>query len=206
MIAAPTFAPTAMTTLQGDIGGNRIASPKMAVDPNNADIVYVANQTGIFWVTYNGGADWSIVTPLLSALSTCQVQAPAKPQASGIVVGSNAVTSNIKAASSAGYQVYAYNITHPSAVGQDALQDAVMGATIDGATTTLNLQNWVQSPGVSINDTIYLGAGGYVAIDKTSGTVANPGIALGVTWCEGCGQQESILWLGMGCCCNVAFH
>ena len=51
-----TFTPTALTTIQGDIGGNRLSSPKMAVDPNNADIVYVANQTGIFWVTYNGGS------------------------------------------------------------------------------------------------------------------------------------------------------
>ena len=32
-----------------------------------------------------------------------------------------------------------------------------MGATVNGATTTLNLQNWVQPPGVSVNDTIYLG-------------------------------------------------
>ena len=191
-----TFVPTAMTTLQGDIGGNRLASPKMAVDPNNADIVYVANQTGIFWVTYNGGANWSIVTPLLSALGTCQIQAPAKPQASVIVVGSNAVTANIKAAISAGYQVYAYNITHPSAVGQDALQDAVMGATIDGAATTLNLQSWVQSPGVSINDTVYLGAGGYVAIDKTSGTVVNPGIALGVRGAKDVASKN--LYFGWG--------
>ena len=64
-----------MTTIQGDIGGNRLASPKMAVDPNNADIVYVANQTGIFWVTYNGGTNWSMVAPLLAALTTCKVQA-----------------------------------------------------------------------------------------------------------------------------------
>ena len=65
-----------------------------------------------------------------------------------------------------GYQIYAYNMTHPSAVGQDALQDAVMDATINGPATTIRLQNWVQSPGVSVNDMIYLGAGGYVAIER----------------------------------------
>ena len=73
-----TFTPTAMTTIQGDIGGNRLASPKMAVDPNNADIVYIANQTGIFWVTYNGGTNWSMVAPLLAALTPCKVKAAAQ--------------------------------------------------------------------------------------------------------------------------------
>ena len=159
---------------------------------------------GNLWVTYNGGADWSLVKPLLSALSTCQVQAPAKPQASSIVVGSNAVTALVKSAGAAGYQVYAYDITRPSAIGQDALQDAVMGAKIDGATTTLNLQSWVQSQGVSINDTIYLGASGYVAIDKTSGTLPNPGIALGVNGAKGV-ASKSVLRLGMGRCLDVAF-
>ena len=141
----------------------------MAVDPNNADIVYVANQTGIFWVTYNGGSNWSMVTPLLAALTSCKVQTAVKPQAITIVVEFNAATAHIKAAKSAGYQIYAYNMTHPLAVGQDALQDAVMDATIDGPATTIRLQNWVQSPGVAVNDMIYLGAGGYVAIDKMSG-------------------------------------
>ena len=168
----------------------------MAVDPNNADIVYVANQTGIFWVTYNGGSNWSMVAPLLAALTSCKVQTAVKPQAQTIVVESNAVTAHIKAARSAGYQIYAYNMTHPSAVGQDALQDAVMDATVNGDATTIRLQNWVQPPGVSVNDTIYLGAGGYVAIDKMSGTVANPGIALGVAGAKGVASKN--LYFGWG--------
>ena len=191
-----TFTPTSLTTIQGDIGGNRLSSPKMAVDPNNADIVYVANQTGIFWVTYNGGSNWSMVTPLLAALTSCKVQTAVKPQAITIVVESNAATAHIKAAKSAGYQIYAYNMTHPLAVGQDALQDAVMDATIDGPATTIRLQNWVQSPGVAVNDMIYLGAGGYVAIDKMSGTVPNPGIARGVPGAKGVASKN--LYFGWG--------
>ena len=190
-----TFAPTAMTTIQGDIGGNRLASPKMAVDPNNADIVYIANQTGIFWVTYNGGTNWSMVAPLLAALTPCKVKAAAQPQTQKLVVESNAVTAHIAAAIRS-VQIYAYDMTRPSAVGQDALQDAVVGATVSGETTTLNLQNWVQPPGVSVNDTIYLGGGGYVAIDKTSGTVANPGIALGVAGAKGVASKN--LYFGWG--------
>ena len=124
-----TFTPTALTTIQGDIGGNRLASPKMAVDPNNADIVYIANQTGIFWVTYNGGANWSMVAPLLAAIDPLQSKAAAQPQTKSLSSSLNAVTAHIDAAIKS-VQLYAYDMTHPSAVGQDALQDAVVGATV----------------------------------------------------------------------------
>ena len=174
------------------------SSPKMAVDPNNADIVDVANQAPIFWVTYNGGSNCSMVTPLLAVFTSCKVQNGwlQLQVLKTIVVESNAATAHIKAATSAGYQIYAYNITHPAAVGQDALQDAVTDATINGSATTIRLQNWVQSPGVAVNDMIYLGACGYVAIDKTSGTVPNPGIALGVPGAKGVASKN--LYFGWG--------
>ena len=128
-------------------------------------------------------------------IDPCKVKAAAQPQTQKLVVESNAVTAHI-AATIRLIQIYAYDMTRPSAVGQDALQDAVVGATVSGETTTLNLQNWVQPPGVSINDTIYLGGGGYVAIDKTSGTVANPGIALGVAGAKGVASKN--LYFGWG--------
>ena len=62
-----TWSPTRMTTFQGSLG-HRLSGPKMRVDPNNPDIVYAGNLTGIFFVSYNGGENWTRIDPLLAAL------------------------------------------------------------------------------------------------------------------------------------------
>ena len=57
-----------MTTFQGSLG-HRLSGPKMRVDPNNPDIVYAGNMTGVFFVTYNGGENWTRIDPLLARLA-----------------------------------------------------------------------------------------------------------------------------------------
>ena len=54
-----------------------------------------------------------------------------------------------------------------------------------GSATSVNMFGYVEPPGVSPGDTIYFGLGSLVEIDGTSGTVPNPGIALGVPGAKG---------------------
>jgi hypothetical protein len=193
-----TFTPTAMTTIAGDIGGNRLSSPKMAVDPNNADIVYIANQAGVFFVTYNGGATWSLVSPLLPALSTTTIALASNAGETTLKVKTNAITASITRAKSAGYAVYVYNIDHPASVGNDAIGCNVQGVKNNGDGTTSILVGTYPQGTSSVGDTLYVGASGYVAFDKTGGTVANPGIALGASGASGVASKNIYFGWGWG--------
>jgi len=182
-----TFNKTAMTNLQGGTG-NRLNGPKLWVDPNNADIVYVANATGVFFVTYNGGANWSIVKDALQALNFVTVSASnAAPGNQRISINPDAnAASAIKAGRSGGFNIYAYNLQHPQAVGQNDIVDQIITA-VD---KEILLTSWINSPGVTAGDQIYYGAGALVVIDGSSGTVPNPGIALGVPGASGVASKQ----------------
>src|SRR4029079_8274655 len=75
-----------LTQCQGsdsNSGSARYLGPKMAIDPNNKDIVYVCNSTGVYFVTYNGGTTWHRVDAMLAALPNAKTTAATR-------VGSNA--------------------------------------------------------------------------------------------------------------------
>ena len=59
-----------------------------------------------------------------------------------------------------------------------------------GSATSVNLFGYVEPPGVSPGDTIYFGLGSLVEIDGASGTVPNPGIALGIPGAKGVASKN----------------
>ena len=177
-----TWSPTSMTTFQGGLG-HRLSGPKMRVDPNNPDIVYAGNLTGIFFVTYNGGENWTRIDPLLAALPSARTSAASEPGSGTLKFASNPVTEAVGAwkRQPGAPAACAYNATKSLAVGSNGDFDIISA----GSATSVNLFGYIEPPGVSPGDTIYFGLGSLVEIDGASGTVPNPGIALGVPGAKG---------------------
>ena len=178
---AITWSLTGKTTVSASTP-NKFAGPHMAVDPNNADIVYLMALPGVVYVTYNGGSNWSRVDALLAALPSCNATANANDGANTVSVDSNPIA---KAAAG----VYAaYDATRELALGTNGGYDLVGGGSTANSFSTGMLQSYtgvIGAGSVRARDTIYFGMGGGVCIDGSSGTLANPGVALGVPGATG---------------------
>ncbi len=167
----------------------------MAVDPNNQDIVYISNQTGVFFVTYNGGTDWKTVDPLFAALPMQQTSGPAAAGQNNIPFASNAITKllgTVIPTMGSNSALFAYNRDAPLTVGSNSLYYDNISSASDVHIAVLVIQSRIKggSTAVMAGDRIYFGPGACVAIDGNSGTVPNPGIALGVPGATGVASKN----------------
>ena len=113
-----------MISFQGSWGDdtNRLWGNKMAIDPNNENIVYVSNSTGVIFATYNGGTTWHIITDLYAAMSFATVSGRCygKPQQSYgycyIQCCDYRRTSTFTKPPAAIHSVYAYNRDAPNSL------------------------------------------------------------------------------------------
>lgn len=176
-----TWSKTTNTAVSGG-NTNKFAGPHMSVDPHNADIVYLMAAPGNVYVTYNGGSNWSRVDALLSALPSCTATASENDGGNTVAVNSNPIAG-------AAASVYAaYDATHELALGTNGPYDLVGGGSTSTSFSVGMLESYngkVGAGSVRKGDSIYFGLGGGVCIDGSSGTVANPGIALNVPGATG---------------------
>lgn len=170
--AGNTWTVNSTTPLAGQGGSlGKFGGPHMAVDPNNADVVYIISLSGICYVTYDGGVTLSVITGLLAALPTATATADT-------LAGNNTVT--VGSCPIAGLTEYcAYNSTHPLSVGSSGNTDQVFFADATSFVPfVISPQDKATSgyvAGVSTGDVFYFGTGCSVCIDPSATTKANPG-------------------------------
>jgi hypothetical protein len=162
-------------------GGDMYQGPPMAVDPNNADVLYIMGINGAVWVTYDGGVTLSAMTTLMTAaLPHCSASGNTGTDGNSATitfkVDSNPVLGNT---SSLGV----FDATKPFAVGgsgSDFYHDSLSSST----TVTVNfIQSadglpfgfGLNTPGVANGDSIYFGYMGGIVVDPSEGTVTNTG-------------------------------
>ena len=189
-----TFTPTALTSVSG-AADTAYAGPHIVIDPNNAQIIYVIGLSGVIKVTYNGGANWHVVSALLGALY--HANANGGQTSNGQIV--NLTPSNpINGIGT--IQFAAYDLQNELAVGSNGGYDYVLASTSSSVTINRIQPNDGSGgngkPGVVNNDDLYFGLGLSVTIDGSSGTVTNPGIALGDPNCSG--SASKIVYFGFG--------
>jgi hypothetical protein len=137
---------------------SRGIGPLMAVDPNNPDVVYIADAVGIIHRSFDGGNTWQIVHTLTSALLSARTIAPTVKK-DNVLHFSSVPPSVLKRGK---YPVYAYDVTNPKAI-TSALR--VNG----GNSTSVRLSGHRQGA-IARGDTILFGSFASIVFDPTSGT------------------------------------
>ena len=144
--------------IAADTEWSRGIGPVMAVDPNNPDIVYIADAAGVIHRSFDGGNTWQIVRALTSALISAQATAPTAKKGNVLHLAS-VPTPVLKRGK---YAVYAYDLANPT---------AITGAVrvIGGNSTSARLNGGIQGV-VSRGDTIVFGGFASIVFDPSSGT------------------------------------
>ena len=134
--------------------------PRLVVDPNNPNIVYVGDNAGVVHRSFDAGGTWEKPTSLSSLMLT--------EITNGTTAGSSKVLNFAATPADVitrnGYTVYASNVTR-----QQSIVYALYVSSTTATTATLN--NVIGgSSGVSSGDTIAFGQGVCIAFDPSSGT------------------------------------
>ncbi len=192
--AAVTFTPTNLTSISGT-ADSAYAGPHIAIDPNNSQIIYVIYINGCIKVTYNGGTTWHTVSALLGALFSGTATANTTSGGTVITMAGGNPINGISTS-----QFAAFDNNHELAVGSNGNFDWVSSGTSTTATIgrvqSASGGSGDGNAGVSNGDTIYFGLGLSVAIDGSSGTVTNPGIALGDSGASGVASKRVYFCFG----------
>jgi hypothetical protein len=72
---------------------DRLRKPHMAVDPQNPDVVWLGGPTGIWWYTFDGGANWSTLSTSEVPLGSVNGASTAGPNPLVVFDGNSALTS-----------------------------------------------------------------------------------------------------------------
>ena len=137
---------------------SRGIGPLMAVDPNNPDVVYIADAVGVIHRSFDGGNTWQIVRTLTSALISAQTTAPTAKGAN-VLHFASVPPSVLKHGK---YPLYPHDLTNPK---------AITGAVHvnGGNSTSVRLAGGIQDS-VARGDTILFGSFASIVFDPTSGT------------------------------------
>ncbi len=160
---------------------NMIQGPPIAIDPNNADVVYIMGINGAVLVSYDGGVTIApMLTLMNAALPNCTASGNTGTDGNSATttfkVNSNPVLGNIGS-------LGIFNATHPFAVGGSSEDDYINASSTSTLITTPFIQSadglpfgfGLNTPGVSNSDTIYFGYMGGIVVDPSEGTVTNTG-------------------------------
>lgn len=185
----------------------------MQVDPNNKNVVLWLGDSGFPYITYNGGVT---IHPLLNlatqVLPNTRATADATAGTGSIQVASNPILSRLSIGNNWYWGVFNYD--HPYSVGAAGnSNDQYRGGDATHITVALIQRNDGQlghptEPGViggngtTTGDRIFLGMGAFVAIDRTSTLVANPGIALGDPGIPPGDTCSSVMYFGWNACAS----
>jgi len=143
---------------------NRLCGYKMAVDPNNADVIYWGDNAGVIYRSLDGGQTHSIVSGALSGLTVTNTSAGTT--SSSAVLNFTSTPAIVTGIDKTKYNLYCCDIDNRTALGVISDNTEFKAST----STTVTLWANVSSPGVSTNDQIAFGWSPCIALDPTSGT------------------------------------
>jgi hypothetical protein len=178
-------------------GPQRVMGHKIAIDPNNPDVVYWGNAAGIIFRSLDAGAtiyDRGPLPSLLAALVTGTTSSSSAPNTQVIHFSPTPAAVQRFRSRYFNIDLCAYDYTTPAAIG-NGNSSLTLGGT-GGNPTTTQVQIGSNGPAVTINagDTIYFGAAPCICFDTTSGTTTLGGVTVTNTIFFGWGWGASAIW------------
>lgn len=140
--------------------GIRGLGPRLVVDPNNPNIVYVGDNAGVVHRSFDAGGTWEKPTSLTSLMLTAVTNGTTASNSAVLnfaATPADVITRN-------GYVVYASNVTRNNSI----IYALYVSSTT--ATTATLVGTVTGTAGVASGDTIAFGSGVCIAFDPSSGT------------------------------------